>query len=253
MKLYISTSEQISSPKSLPVVVLQFALLYLAWYALTIFQVKTWLAWRPIVHEASWKYGYVSHVATILSGLAIMAILKPFFKSEFGLRFPKDKSYVWPAILSGVLIGPLMFVVDSWPSLIHHQAFATPDGLTRSSVTAWLLMQGVFVGPAEELPFRGLLTVYVMSRIPWRVRIGRFDVALGGVIAAELFALAHATSFGHGPLLPAVCQQIYALVLGTLYAYWLENSGSLLAPCIGHNAVDFIEWVLFYALQIPRK
>ncbi len=253
MQLYISTSEQIRSPKRLPLVLVQFALLYLAWYALTAFLLKAGLSWWSIEHQPVWKFGYVSHVAQIVAGLTIMAVLKPFFKSEFGLRLPKGKSYVWPAIWIGALFGPLMLIVDYWQVLIHHQPPTVPDGLTKTNVIAWLLMQGIFVGPTEELPFRGLLTVYVMSRIPWRMRIGRFDVSLGGVIAAELFALAHATSFGHVPLSSAIGQQIYVLVLGTLYAYWLERSGSLLAPSIGHNAGDVVEWAMTYVLQAMWK
>jgi hypothetical protein len=43
-------------------------------------------------------------------------------------------------------------------------------------------------------------------------------------------------------------QQIYAFGLGILYAYWREKSGSLLAPVVGHNLSDGVEYTLMFLM-----
>jgi hypothetical protein len=41
-------------------------------------------------------------------------------------------------------------------------------------------------------------------------------------------------------------QQIYAFALGVLYAYWLEKSQSILAPIVGHNVGDVVEYAILF-------
>jgi hypothetical protein len=44
----------------------------------------------------------------------------------------------------------------------------------------------------------------------------------------------------------ALGQQIYAFASGVHYAYWLEKSQSVIAPIIGHNASDVVEYALLF-------
>jgi len=104
------------------------------------------------------------------------------------------------------------------------------------------------VGPTEEIPFRGLLQTFLLQRTSGRVRFWKYDMHVAGVILALLFALAHLSSFWTGLFWMALGQQIYAFALGILYAYWREKSGSLLAPIIGHNASDGVEYVLMFLM-----
>jgi uncharacterized protein len=67
-----------------------------------------------------------------------------------------------------------------------------------------------------------------------------------GVIVALIFALLHAANFSLRAWPLALGQQIYALVLGVLYAYWLEKSRSVLAPIIGHNVSDGVEYAIVF-------
>jgi len=64
---------------------------------------------------------------------------------------------------------------------------------------------------------------------------------------ALLFALLHATNFATREWPQALGQQIYAFALGVLYAYWLEKSRSIVAPIVGHNAGDVVEYGLLFA------
>ena len=80
------------------------------------------------------------------------------------------------------------------------------------------------------------------------MRFWKYDMHVAGVILAILFALAHLTSFWTENFWIALGQQIYAFTLGILYAYWREKSGSLLAPIIGHNVSDGVEYVLMFLM-----
>jgi uncharacterized protein len=106
----------------------------------------------------------------------------------------------------------------------------------------------IFVGFGEEVPFRGLLQTFLMLRTSGRIRFGRFDMHVAGLILALLFGLAHITNFWSQPFWFAFAQQLYAFALGVLYAYWREKSGSLLAPIIGHNMGDGAEYALIFFL-----
>ena len=68
-----------------------------------------------------------------------------------------------------------------------------------------------------------------------------------GVIVALLFALLHAPNFALRSWPIALGQQIYAFALGVLYAYWLEKSKSIVAPIIGHNVSDVVEYIILFA------
>jgi len=69
-----------------------------------------------------------------------------------------------------------------------------------------------------------------------------------GVVLAVLFALAHANNLATRPFWFALAQQIYAVALGILYAYWREKSGSLTAAIIGHNVGDGAEFAIVFFL-----
>ena len=83
--------------------------------------------------------------------------------------------------------------------------------------------------------------------MPGRLSLGRFEMNWAGIVVALVFALLHANNFSLRNWPEALGQQIYAFALGVLYAYWLERSGSVLAPIIGHNAGDLVEEVLVIA------
>ena len=199
--------------------------------------------------KTPWIYGYLSHACLLLIALGFMAVLKPFFGGNFGLRLPyPGKSYVWPAMWIGVCFGFLMLIVDYYPSLIRRSAPPGPYATNLSNVVPWLLMEGAVVGFTEEALFRGLFLGYLVSRITRGVQIGRFRVSIAGIIVAVTFSLAHSQAFMHTSLLSACGQQLYAVAIGLVCAYLFEQSGSLLAPAIAHNAGDFVEWCCCFTM-----
>jgi membrane protease YdiL (CAAX protease family) len=69
-----------------------------------------------------------------------------------------------------------------------------------------------------------------------------------GVIVAAIFAFAHIGSFLTRPSFAAAGQQVYAFALGILYAYWFEKSRSVVAPIVGHNVSDVVEYAICFLL-----
>ena len=185
-----------------------------------------------------------NHAVMLLIAIALIAWFSRGNFPEYGLKWPKHRHYVLSALLWGAAFGLLMTAVDYFPQILRHRP--PPDNLvlTPRSIGAWLFFQWIFVGPTEEIPFRGLLQTFLMQRSSGRIRFWKYEIHVAGVILALLFALAHLTSFWTENFLIAFGQQIYAFVLGILYAYWREKSGSLLAPIIGHNVGDGVEYAL---------
>ena len=190
---------------------------------------------------------YMQHGFQFLVALIVIAVLKVFLvPADYGLHRPRGKTYIWSAILWGTFFGVLMTVVDYAPQLIAH---AKPDlgfSPTPGNVAGWMFFESVYVGPTEEIPFRALLVTYLAATMPGKLHIGRFNMNWAGVIVALIFALLHATSFDTHNWPEALGQQFYAFALGVLYAYWLEKSKSVVAPIIGHNFSDGVEYLILF-------
>ena len=195
-----------------------------------------------------WLALLANHAVMLGIALALIAWVSKGSFSAYGLQWPKHRHYVPSALLWGAAFGVLMTLVDYFPQILNHTPPPENLSLASANIGAWLVFQGIFVGPTEEIPFRGLLQTYLMQRTSGRVRLWGYDMHVAGVILAILFALAHLSSFWTENFWLALGQQIYAFALGILYAYWREKSGSLLAPILGHNMSDGVEYVLMFLM-----
>jgi len=201
----------------------------------------------PVVPGANLGWLYVQHAGQLLVALILIAILKrSLVPADFGLHWPRSKTYVWPAILWGTLFGALMTLVDYAPELIAHSKPDPGFALTAANISGWLFFEGVYVGPTEEIPFRSLLITLLAAALPARLRVGRLEMRWAGILVALIFALLHASSFDSRAWPQALGQQVYAFALGVLYAYWLEKSGSIVAPIVGHNVSDLVEYLILF-------
>ena len=191
---------------------------------------------------------YAQHAGQLLAALLVIGVLKyKFMPADYGLHWPRGKTYFLPALLWGVFFGVLMTAVEYAPQLLQHARPTVDYPLTSSNIWGWLFFEGVYVGPTEEIPFRALLVTYLAAAMPGRVRFGRYNMNWAGVIVAVIFALLHANNFTTSHWPEALGQQIYAFALGVLYAYWLEKSRSVVASAIGHNAGDFVAYLILFA------
>jgi len=194
-------------------------------------------------------FGYVSHAVMLAIALVLIVALSKGRISDYGLQWPpKRKSHVLAALAWGAFFGVLMTVVDHLPHILARRPPPGDLALTARSVAGWMFAEAVYVGPTEEIPFRGVLQTFLMQRTAGRVRLGRFEMHVAGVILAGLFAVAHVSTFWSGRLWVAIGQQLYAFALGILYAYWREKSGSLLAPIVAHDASDGVEYALLFLM-----
>jgi len=197
-------------------------------------------------HGPTLPWLYMQHAFQLLVALIVIAALKFLVPADYGLHRPRGKTFVLPAILWGVFFGVLMTFVDYAPQLIAHTRPDAGFPLTPSNVWGWLFFEGVYVGPTEEIPFRALLVTYLAATMPGKLHIGRFNMNWAGIIVAVVFALLHATNFSLRAWPEALGQQFYAFALGVLYAYWLEKSKSVVAPIIGHNVGDVVEYIILF-------
>jgi membrane protease YdiL (CAAX protease family) len=196
-----------------------------------------------------WQGLYYHRAVQLVLTLIAIAIFKMFLRADYGLHRPPGKSYVRAAILWGLFFGVLMTVVDYWPQILAHKRPSDrPYPLTPLNVFGWLSFEGVFAGPSEETLFRGLLVTYLAAAMPGRISFLRYDMNAAGLIVALILALAHFFNFFTEPFAMALGQQIYAFALGILYAYWFEKSRSLLAPIVGHNVGDVVEYIFIFAM-----
>ncbi len=193
-----------------------------------------------------WTLYFPGHAGQLVGALLCIAVVGRGRFRDFGLRAPTGPSYVLPAVVWGVLFGLIMTVVDYLPNLLHHRPPDLP--LTATNVAGWLSFEALWAGTVEEVAFRGLLVTFLMRRFNSRVRLGGYDMHAAGVIIAVLFALAHLPSFWTRPLFEAAGQQLYAFALAILYAYWYEKSGSLVAPILGHNLGNTVEYILAFVM-----
>jgi len=195
-----------------------------------------------------WIALFIDHAVMALVALILIALLSRGRMGEYGLQKPREKSYLGASIGWGIFFGVLMTVADYLPSLLSHKP---PESypLTPVNVTGWLVFSFVYVGFTEEIPFRGLLQTFLMQRTTGRIRIGSYDMHAAGVVLAVMFALAHLGNFWLRPFWAALAQQLYAIALGILYAYWREKSGSLAAAIIGHNLSDGVELSIVFLLE----
>lgn len=188
---------------------------------------------------------YLQHTGQLIVALLVIAVLKyRLVPADYGLHWPRGKTYVWPAILWGVVFGVLMTVVDYAPQLVTHTGFHSAHAASPASFWGWFFFSGIYVGPTEEIPLRSLLVIYLIATMPGKLRMGRFEMSWAGVIVAVLFALLHATSFATRNWALALGQQLYAFAFAVIYAYWLEKSRSILAASIGHNVSDLVEYLI---------
>ena len=190
-----------------------------------------------------------NHAVMLVIAIGLIAWVSRGNFAEYGLEWPRHSRYVLVALLWGAAFGLLSTAVDSFHDILRH--LPPPDNLSLSprSMGTWLAFEWIFAGPIEEVVFRGLLQTFLMQRTSGRVRLGKYEMHVAGVVSALLFALAHLTDFWTGSFSRALARQIFIFAYGIFYAYWREKSGSLLAPSIAHNVGNGLEYALVFLMK----
>jgi membrane protease YdiL (CAAX protease family) len=189
-----------------------------------------------------WAFVGLAMVLQTLAGLACIAVMRRVLpQAPTYLAWPaRGRSLLGLALAIGVGMGVLMLVADWWPQLAAHRAPGGGYDPAHGGVAGWLVVMAAS-GVCEEPIFRGLLVGLLTVLVPGRVRVGRVDLPVSGVLVALLFGLAHYDSFFVDPLALAIAQQLYAFVFGLVYVWLMERSHSLLAPVVAHGVGDAVE------------
>ena len=204
---------------------------------------------RLIAHQAApffnahiWAFVGLAMAFQTLAGLACIAVMRRVLpQAPTYLAWPaRGRSLVGPALAIGVAMGVLMLAADWWPQLAAHRPPDAGYNPAHGGVAGWLIVMAAS-GLCEEPIFRGLLVGMLTALVPGRVRVGRIDLPVAGVLVALLFGLAHYESIRVDPLPLAIAQQLYAFAFGLIYVWLMERSRSLLAPIVAHGVSDAVE------------
>jgi membrane protease YdiL (CAAX protease family) len=202
--------------------------------------------------QMRWVGFYYDHIAELGYTLAAIWLLKKRIPGDYGLRLPAGKSYVAEAVLLGAAFGLLMTLIDFYPQILALRPPSDqPYPLTAFNIAGWISFKGVFVGPAEEVLFRGLLITYLVHAMPGRISWRGYSISGAAVVVAAMCALFfgdHAGDFVTKPFAQSFGQIIYTFAFSLVYAWWYDRSKSLLAPVIGHNVGSLTEVVLIFVM-----
>jgi membrane protease YdiL (CAAX protease family) len=178
----------------------------------------------------------------VQAALALIAILamKRIMVADFGLRLPWRFGDVAAAALGALAISVLFTLMRYLPNIVTG-APPSPDGFMASGgIDGWLVFEGLYVGPTEEILFRSLIIGYLAVAMPGVVRVGPIVASRAAVISALLFGLAHYGGVGAAAWWQVLFQMTYAVVLGFFYAYWFERTGSVVVTAVAHNITDLV-------------
>jgi hypothetical protein len=238
--------------KPLPVVfatALAFGLPFLA-ERLALAVQRGWWSAAPKEDGPLLAFLYLQHGAQAGLSLLVILGLKPRVRADFGLRRPGSLRPLAAASGLSFAVFAAFTVVAYLPNLIAHTAPPIARPLTAVSFAGWSFFQGVFVGPTEEILFRGLLVGYLATALPGSLRLGRLEIGGATVIAAVLFGLAHLPGSLAAPWWENLFHVTYACALGLVYGYWFERSRSLLVPAIAHNVTDLAAVLTAFGLAV---
>jgi membrane protease YdiL (CAAX protease family) len=140
----------------------------------------------------------------------------------------------------GVLLGVPSAIAAPAAAKMGLNPMRVPFGRSLADVIGVITYTAIFVGPLEEIPFRGIIQTVLMRAMPQAGRLGPVTLLLGTLLAAIIFVLYHYRNVMMGGesrsqfvrLLPG--RVIASLVLSLLF----QNTGSLIGPILFHNFVD---------------
>lgn len=140
----------------------------------------------------------------------------------------------------GVLLGVPSAIAAPAAAKMGINPMRVAFGRTLTDVIGAIIYTALFVGPLEEIPFRGLIQTLLMRAMPQTAHIGSLTILLGTFLAAIIFVLYHYRNVmmggeSRGQFLRQIPgRTIASFVLALLF----QATGSLLGPSLFHNFVD---------------
>src|SRR5258706_6484085 len=177
---------------------------------------------RLPVHGAKLPFYFADHAVMLLMALGLISLARLRSQTDYALHMLRGRSYVATAIVLSALLGIAMAAVDYAPYISRQIAPPLDYAFSGVNVAGWMIYQGLYAGPTEEIPFRALLVTYLAPTMPGVVGYRRLSMNGAGVVVAAIFAFVTAmTAFLASPFLVAFAQVSYGLPFGLFTAYWL--------------------------------
>jgi membrane protease YdiL (CAAX protease family) len=180
-----------------------------------------------------WLSGVAANYGAHAFFLAIPLIW--WFRS--GRRFPLGRLEhgqlrPWYVLWALAAIGQFAVAFLSPPSTVQIHSMA--------SLIAQLVFLAVFVGPAEEALFRGLIQTGMNASIHASVSVGSWRFQAGTGIAAFLFGIWHFTNLSFQSLGATSEQVASAFFVGLVIGVVYDRTKNLIGACVLHNLIDFL-------------
>lgn len=175
--------------------------------------------------EIVWVLRFLQCVLYVLMAVpAIIGMKASGISIKEQLDFKNKKQYLWGFVVFALL----SLVVAVIPALFGNSLIGSHTEPHSFAVVMSAIFYIVFVGPVEELIFRGYVQETLVEILPknkW----------LGAVIAAALFGIWHIIN---GSLVQVLFTFAIGLFLG-LMKYFIKNC-TLISVSLGHGVYDFM-------------
>jgi membrane protease YdiL (CAAX protease family) len=193
--------------------------------------------WLPAIVAA-----YAAH-----AWLAAIALAWYFW---LGRRFPVGKLAVGQLLPWSVL----WLLAVALNSVVAFSA--PPSGVHLPGpplLVAQIVLVAMFVGPAEEAVFRGVVQTGINGSLQTEARMLGWNLRLGTVISALFFGLFHLVNLSYQALGPTVEQVLIATVIGLVIGVVYDRTRNLIGAAALHSLLDLtgtvMPWVAYFVLH----
>ena len=210
---------------------------------------------KPLIHsldkDGVFLWVSVHHIWQLILSIIITKI---YFKShlrDWGFNL-NDKKDALKIVGWFVVIFSLIEVIGAVAIYSIGGCVKEPIGypLCFKNILGYYGFEGMLSGTGEEPLFRGFAMTILAQSWKGKLRVGKIDFSVAGIIAAMLFTFAHISTFPFKSFHFYPLQMLHAFGLGLLYAVVFQKTKSLFIPIILHNVSNVIMISLPYILLL---
>jgi membrane protease YdiL (CAAX protease family) len=195
--------------------------------------------WRVLRVDRFWLVNIVL-TPFMLGVFALLIWLLRLTPAAIGLNLRDLGVSLGVAIPLGLLLGLPSAIAAPIAARAGLSPMKVPFGRSLFDVVGAITYAAVFVGPLEEIPFRGIIQTLLVRAMPQTATLGSFSIYVGTVVAAIIFVAYHYRNVMLGGetrgqflrLLPG--RTVASFIVALLF----QGTGSLVGPILFHNIVD---------------